>query len=62
MEVRKEVKTYQVDYECDECKRGILKPTGKVLTSKPPKYPSKCTYCGNITNLIQSYPYISTIQ
>jgi hypothetical protein len=46
MEVRREVKTYIIEYECPECKEGNLYPTGRVLLSSPPQYPHKCNKCG----------------
>lgn len=60
MEETKDVKTVKVDYKCDVCKEGYLRPTGTCFTSNPPQYPHKCNNpkcdAGNTFNF--TYPYI----
>jgi hypothetical protein len=46
MERRTEVKTYQVDYICDDCESGVMAFTGRTLLSHPPQYEHQCTQCG----------------
>lgn len=43
MEIRKEVKTYQVSYKCPECGEGELKANGMMKPSNPPYYGHTCT-------------------
>lgn len=40
-EIRKEVRTYRVDYACDVCGE-IMEYGGICLTSYPPQYPHGC--------------------
>jgi len=42
MEVKKEVKTFEVNYKCDECDNGYMKFGGVVLTSYPAQYTHSC--------------------
>lgn len=44
METKEEVKTFQVDYTCDKCGVGKMRPSGNVLTTYPVQYPH---YCNN---------------
>jgi hypothetical protein len=41
-----EVRTFEVEYACDApgC-HGVMRPTGVMLTSNPPKFPHRCTIC-----------------
>jgi hypothetical protein len=48
MELKQEVKSYKIEYTCDECKAGTMKFTGLTLTSNPPQYEHQCTNCGVI--------------
>lgn len=50
----KEIKI--IDYICDKCNAGKVKPTGIMLTSMPPKYEHSCPYCGTMINLEHNYP------
>lgn len=59
-EREREVKTYQVDYLCDECDSGLMQPLGSVLTSSPPQYPHGCTNCGARKTFHHCYPRIVT--
>ena len=57
-ETKTEVKTYIVEYACDECNDGKLRPTGPMLAFNPPQYPHKCNLCGaekTFTN--KRYPF-----
>ena len=56
MEIRKEVKEYEVDMTCDKCKKGVMRPTGIVLTSYPAQYEHVCTNCGEKELYEVTYP------
>lgn len=45
-EVTKQIKVIGVDYVCDKCGIGKMRPTGVCLDSYPPKYPHVCDNCG----------------
>lgn len=55
-EYYKKVKTYQVVYICDVCRRGEMKPTGMALLTAPPQYPHTCDKCGASTTFREIYP------
>ena len=58
-EVRKEVKTFRVYRECDECKVGFMEPTGHVGASKPLAYQHECSRCGLVKYFYgKKYPMI----
>ena len=50
----KEVKI--IEYICDKCYVGKMKPTNIALTSMPPKYEHVCPYCNSKANLDHTYP------
>ena len=58
MEIKKEVKTVEIDYKCPKCKVGRLRPTGVKQMTYPPKYPHKCTNCDYTETFRNTYPYI----
>ncbi len=60
MEIRKELKTFQVDYKCPKCENGYLRSNGIVLTSDPPQYPHICNNekCDHSETFKKIYPYI----
>lgn len=45
-----------IEFECDVCCQGYMKPTGIMLTSLPPKYQHECNVCKAIQNFDCSYP------
>lgn len=57
MEIKTEVKVYNIDMECPQCHKGKMCPTGVCFDSFPPIYPHKCTKCGYLENYDQIYPY-----
>lgn len=59
MEVKTEVKVYNVDMECPQCHKGKMRPTGACLDLFSPTYPHKCTKCGYLENYHQTYPYMT---
>jgi hypothetical protein len=58
MEKLKEVKTYQVEFECGECGQGNMIYDGLTLESNPPKYVHKCSHCQARKDLPYRYPRI----
>ena len=54
-----EVKSYKIDYICDECHDGFMIFTGTMLMSNPPQYSHKCEHCGKEITFYKKYPYIA---
>jgi hypothetical protein len=59
-EVEREVSTFKVDYRCDHCPDGVMRPTGIVYDNVPPRYPHYCTACGHTETFSYRYPMIVT--
>jgi hypothetical protein len=59
-EVEQEVCTFKVDYRCDHCPDGVMRPTGIVYDDVPPLYPHYCATCGYIATYNHRYPRIVT--
>ena len=60
MEIKNEVKCYQMDYVCDKCGKGLLRPIGAFnLIKEKPVYQHECKVCGHkeLVNGVQ-YPYL----
>ena len=56
-EVRYEVKTFVIEYACDECGEGEMKGTGNVLMTSPVNYPHQCNKCGAMKTFTgEKYP------
>ena len=61
MEEKCKVNTYEIDYKCDVCGKGYMRPLGTVLPSYPAQYPHRCNKCGAEMNVIgHTYPYTVT--
>jgi len=56
MEREYPTETVIIEYICDTCSIGAMKPTGKALLCKPPLYVHKCDSCGVVANLRRGYP------
>jgi len=56
-ETEQEVKTYVVNYICDECGDGFMEPTGEIYLTNPPQYPHVCNKCGAKKTFNKKYPY-----
>lgn len=56
-EIKTEVRTYLVEYHCDECENGLLRTTGAVQTSNPPRYEHVCTNCDTRGYMFDMYPH-----
>ena len=59
MEKKIAVQQYQIDYDCDDCKEGMMRPIGNIIEgSDPPLYPHICNNCGEKeVNFEVMYPY-----
>lgn len=61
MEFKEEVKTIQVDYTCDKCGVGKMRPSGNVLMTYPAQYPHFCNNpekCDGVNTFAGiTYPY-----
>jgi hypothetical protein len=57
-EVKRKLIPYRVNYVCDKCVKGHMKPTKEVLLSNPPQYPHVCDYCGEKKTFWKRYPRI----
>lgn len=51
-----QITTHELDYRCDSCGKGNLRPTGVMLLSDPPKWPHACTECGAQQTFDTKYP------
>ena len=56
-EVKVEIKKYKVEYWCDKCGEGLVRPTGAVIDTNPPIYPHRCSKCGEDYCFAKTYPY-----
>jgi DNA-directed RNA polymerase subunit RPC12/RpoP len=53
------IRPIQVDYECDECSKGVMRQKGNTMfMSDPPKIPHACTECGNEVIFTERYPMV----
>lgn len=60
-EERCKVQTYEIDFKCDICGIGHMRPTGEAIATYPVQYPHKCSYCGaEMTISGHTYPYTVT--
>ena len=56
MEQKREVKTYVIDYTCDRCEVGKMRPS-KMLMCDPPKWVHECEDCKLQKTFSLKYPY-----
>lgn len=57
-EARQAMVPVQIDYVCDRCGQGRMRPTGMTLTSNPPQYPHACTACDARGTFLVIYPTV----
>jgi len=58
-EIKHEVKTYEVNYQCDECSKGNMIPINHHNDLVWREFiDHKCDHCGHICNFKKQYPYI----
>ena len=55
-EEEKEMRTFEVNYLCDECGEPVTF-TGVMLASNPPQYPHVCKACGWGGKFRKHYPH-----
>lgn len=55
------LRTIQVDYRCDKCDTGHMRPTGVMLMSDPPKFPHCCTECDALMTFTEKYPAVTYV-
>ena len=58
-EINQEVRPVRTQYMCDNCRSGLMRPTGIVLMTHPAQYPHECCNCGCRQNFRSQYPRIS---
>lgn len=61
MEDKIEVKTFEIDYTCDHCETGLMRPSGAVILQNGFQFPHTCNYCGQRENYPVTYPYLKKI-
>lgn len=57
-ERKEELKTYRIDYVCNNCGKDYMKPTGPALLTRPPKFKHVCLTCGHVEIFNEKYPKI----
>ncbi len=55
-EIKHEVKTYEVNYKCDECGQGEMESTRKKDVGFEKTYGHKFNYCGEQKSFEYRYP------
>jgi hypothetical protein len=55
------VQTVLVDYVCDSCGEGEMRPTGLVIDTYPQQYPHFCSKCGTGKTFPVTYPMVRHI-
>ena len=57
-EIKKLARPFKVEYVCDKCGAGLMRPTGYAFSTNPPKYEHSCnhTLCDNKMNFFKTYP------
>lgn len=56
MEIKTAVKTFQVDYLCDMCKKYPMRPNNRHVPGYPTQYQHVCSGCGFTKNFLEKYP------
>lgn len=51
-----------IEYVCDKCSYGTMKPNGTILTSLPPKYGHECDNCSASEYFTKQYPYVEFVK
>ena len=50
------VEMVEIDYICDKCGEGEMRPSRFMLASDPPRCPHACTKCGHEQTFLTKYP------
>lgn len=48
----------RVDYCCDHCHVGYMRPTGVMQLTDPARFPHRCTHCDHEQTFIEKYPTV----
>lgn len=60
-EEKYKVNTYEIDFKCDVCGKGYMRPTGRVYPTYPMQYSHRCNFCGaEMESYEHAYPYTVT--
>jgi predicted RNA-binding Zn-ribbon protein involved in translation (DUF1610 family) len=57
MEVKREVKSYLIEFRCPKCNQADMVRKNLILTTHPPKYPHYCPSCSHELVLDKHYPF-----
>ena len=57
-ETKRRVIPICVDYICDKCGEGRMRPGNTYLPTYPVQYPHECDRCGNVQTFLCKYPRI----
>lgn len=61
MERKRRVKTYEIVYICDECKKGEVENTNITITTNPPIHKHRCNNCDKEYEFVDKiYPHTIT--
>lgn len=55
--IRQKADCIAVDYVCDKCNEGRMRPNGNVLQTDYPQYEHTCNKCGDKKHYGCKYPY-----
>lgn len=58
-EIRSKLQVFELDYACDKCGNGRMRPEGVVYPTSPPQYPHVCDNCGSKMTFRAMYPRIA---
>ena len=58
--IETEVKTYSLEYLCDDCGKGYLIYKDLTFLTMPPQYKHICSNCGKQYILTESFPRTET--
>lgn len=56
------VNPVEIDYACDTCHDGRMRPTGEAYLTNPPRYLHRCNKCGAEQTFGVCYPYIQHVR
>ena len=52
------IRPIEIDFTCDSCGEGKMRPTGVMLCSNPPQFPHTCINCGAEQTFREKYPMV----
>jgi hypothetical protein len=48
----------QIDFRCNACGIGFMRPQGNILMSNPPLFSHACNHCGEEETFQEKYPTV----